>query len=57
MEEKSEIKSYKELLDNENEDLWDIFFPYMNEKQEKIKKLEEDKSKPGRHLRFITMLF
>jgi cytoskeletal protein RodZ len=57
MDDKRDNKNYAELLNNENDDLWDIFFPYMSEKQEKMKKLEEEKSKPGRHLRFITMLF
>jgi len=55
MEEKKGVHNIEEVLDTENDDLWDIFFPYMTEKQEKIKKLEEDKSKPRRHLRFLTM--
>ena len=57
MEEQKDIHNFKDLLDSENDDLWDIFFPYMTEKQEKIKKLEEEKEKPRRHLRFLTMSF
>ena len=57
MEEKKDIHNFEDLLNTENDDLWDIFFPYMTEKQEKMKKLEEEKSKPRRHLRFLTMLF
>ena len=57
MEENKDNRSFEDLLNAENDDLWDIFFPYMTEKQEKMKKLEEEKSKPGRHLRFLTMLF
>ena len=55
MEEKKGVQNIEEVLDTDNDDLWDIFFPYMTEKQEKIKKLEEDKNKPRRHLRFLTM--
>jgi hypothetical protein len=57
MEENKDNRSFEDLLNAENDDLWDIFFPYMTEKQEKMKKLEEEKNKPGRHLRFLTMLF
>ena len=57
MEDKNELHNFKDLLDSENDDLWDIFFPYMAEKQEKIKKLEEEKEKPRRYLRFLTMTF
>jgi len=57
MEEKKDIHNFEDLLKNENDDLWDIFFPYMAEKQEKIKKLEVEKDKPRRHLRFLTMSF
>ena len=57
MEEKKDVNNFEDLLNAGNDDLWDIFFPYMAERQEKMKKLEEVKEKPGRHLRFLTMLF
>ena len=55
MEEKRSFIDFEEVLDSEIDDIWDIFFPYMVEKQEKIKKLEEEKAKPRRYLRFLTM--
>ena len=57
MEEKKDNHNFDDLLNNENDDLWDIFFPYMAEKQEKMKKLEEEKTKPRRYLKFLTMSF
>jgi len=55
MEEKRSVIDFEEVLDSEIDDIWDIFFPYMVEKQEKIKKLEEEKPKSHRYLRFLTM--
>ena len=56
MEKKSEVVSYEEVLDSEIDDIWDIFFPYMAEKNEKLRKLDEDElAKPRRHLKFLTM--
>ena len=57
MEENKGVTNFEDVLNTENDDLWDIFFPYMAEKQEKVKKLEEEKEKPRRYLRFLTMLF
>jgi len=57
MEENKGVTNFEDVLNTENDDLWDIFFPYMAEKQEKMKKLEEEKEKPRRYLRFLTMLF
>jgi len=57
MEEKRDNNNFEDLINTENDDLWDIFFPYMAEKQEKMKKLEEEKEKPRRYLRFLTMTF
>lgn len=56
MDENKKTVYFEELLDNEVDDIWDIFFPYMSEKKEKIKKLDiSDDKKPRRHLRFLTM--
>ena len=55
MEEKRKAIDFEEVLDSEIDEIWDIFFPYMAEKQEKMKKLEEEKTKPRRYLRFLTM--
>jgi len=55
MEEKRNVIDFEEVLESEIDDIWDIFFPYMVEKQEKMKKLEEEKVKPRRYLRFLTM--
>jgi len=46
----------EEVLDTEIDDIWDLFFPYMVEKQEKLRKLDQqEQSKPRRYLRFLTM--
>jgi len=56
MEEKKNSMKFDEVLDTEIDDIWDIFFPYMIEKKEKLQKLEEsEKTKPRRYLRFLTM--
>ena len=56
MEEKRDIVKFEEVLDTEIDDIWDIFFPYMAEKKEKLQRLEPEKQgKKTRHLRFLTM--
>jgi len=56
MDKNKKAVNYEELLDNEIDDIWDIFFPYMNEKKESLKKLDvSDQKKPRRYLRFLTM--
>ena len=56
MEEKKDIVSFEEVLDSEIDDIWDIFFPYMKEKKEKLEKLNiNEQSKPRRYLKFLTM--
>jgi hypothetical protein len=57
MEEKKETVRFEEVLESEIDDIWDIFFPYMTEKREKLKKLNanEQQSKPRRYLKFLTM--
>jgi hypothetical protein len=57
MEERKETVRFEEVLESEIDDIWDIFFPYMTEKREKLKKLNtnEQQSKPRRYLKFLTM--
>jgi len=56
MEKKDTVVSYEEVLDTEISDLWDIFFPYMNEKSNKPRKTElVEQSKPRRYLKFLTI--
>jgi len=56
MEDKRKAIEYEEVLDSEIDDIWDILFPYMAEKKERLKKLDEtEKNKPRRHMRFLTM--
>jgi len=56
MEDNKDNVNFEEVFDSEMDDIWDIFFPYMMDTQEKIQRLEEeDKSKPRRYLRFLTM--
>jgi len=51
--------SFEEVLDTEIDDIWDIFFPYMMEKREKITKPQKrsvkEHSKPRRYLQFLVM--
>jgi len=57
MDEKETIK-FEEVFDSEVDDIWDIFFPYMAEKKEKLKKVEPTQQpKNRRHLKFLTMSF
>ena len=56
MEEKDIAVNFEEVLDSEVSDIWDIFFPYMNEKKTKPRKTElEEQSKPRRYLKFLTI--
>jgi len=56
MEEKRNVINFEEVLDSEIDDIWDIFFPYMAEKKEKLRKLDPaEKTKPRRYLKFLTM--
>lgn len=56
MQDKKEDIGFEEVLDNEIDDIWDIFFPYMSENREKQEKISAvEKSKPRRYLRFLTM--
>ena len=59
MEENKKSINFEEVLDTEIDDIWDIFFPYMVEKKEKMQKLDpnEQQTKPRRYLRFLTMCF
>jgi len=56
MEDNKKIVNFEEVLDSEIDDIWDIFFPYMVEKKEKLRKLEQpEQTKPRRYLKFLTM--
>ena len=56
MEEKRNVVNFEEVLDSEIDDIWDIFFPYMAEKKEKLRKLDpSEQTKPRRYLKFLTM--
>jgi len=56
MEEQNKNIDFEEVLDKEVDDIWDIFFPYMVEKKEKLKKLDQKElTKPRRYLKFLTM--
>ena len=56
MEEKDTVVNYEEVLDTEISDIWDIFFPYMSEKNSKPRKVElTEQSKPRRYLKFLTI--
>jgi len=58
MEREKDFMDYEEVLDSEFDDIWDIFFPYMADKKDKLIKIDESEiAKPRRHLRFITMMF
>jgi len=58
MEEERDYTDFDEVFDSEFDDIWDIFFPYMADKKDKIIKIDESEiAKPRRHLRFLTMMF
>jgi len=56
MEEKRNVVNFEEVHDTEIDDIWAIFFPYVNEKSEKVKKLDQSQqTKPRRYLNFLMM--
>jgi len=56
MEENRNIVNFEEVHDNEIDDIWDILFPYIGEKKEKLIKLDQSQqTKPRRYLNFLTM--
>ena len=56
MEESGKIITFEEVLDSEIDDIWDIFFPYKQEKKETILKLDQpEKVKPRRYMKFLFM--
>jgi len=56
LEENRNIVDFDEVLDSEIDDIWDIFFPYMQEKKETIHRLDQpEKSKPRRYMKFLTI--
>ena len=56
MEENRNKVDFEEVLDSEIDDIWDIFFPYMADKKEKLRKLDPaEQNKPRRYLKFLTM--
>lgn len=55
MAQKGEEVNLEEVLENEVNDIWDIFFPYMEGKSEAADLTADEKSKPRRHMRFLTM--
>jgi len=58
MDDRNDSMDFEEVFDNEIDDIWDIFFPYMTERKESLKRLEEpDQKKPRRYLKFLTMCF
>ena len=56
LEESNSLIKLEEVLDSEIDDIWDIFFPYMKEKNEKVLKLNQtEKEKPRRYLKFLSI--
>jgi len=56
LEEKQKVIDFEEVLDTEIDDIWDIFFPYMQEKKEKVLKFDQpEKTKPRRYMKFLTI--
>lgn len=56
MDEKKEELGFEEVLDDEIDDIWDLFFPYMVEKKEKVNRLNStEQSKPRKSLKFLSM--
>jgi len=56
LEENRNVLNFEEVLDTEIDEIWDIFFPYMQEKKEKIRRLEEtEKQKPRRYMKFLSI--
>jgi len=56
MEDNKNTVVLEDVLDSEIDDIWELFFPYILQEQEKLRKLEQpEQSKPRRYLRFLTM--
>ena len=59
MEEKKNNTCYKEVLNSEMNDIWDIFFPYMADNEEEERKpsitLIKEKRQPRSYMKFLTM--
>jgi len=56
MEDKKDVVVLEDVLDNEIDDIWELFFPYILQEQEKLRKLDQpEQSKPRRYLKFLTM--
>ena len=56
MEENKKNTDFEEVLDTEITDIWDIFFPYMQEKKDKVLKLDfTEKTKPRRYMKFLSI--
>jgi len=59
MEEMNNLVNFEEVLDTENNDMWDIFFPYMADKEEISPTIEVKKQNKilgnSRHMKFLTM--
>ena len=56
MEDKKYVVLLESVLDDEIDDIWELFFPYILQEQEKLRKLEQpEQNKPRRYLRFLTM--
>jgi len=56
MEENNNNVNFEEVFETEIDDIWDIFFPYMADKKEKLRKLDQqEQTKPRRYLKFLTM--
>ena len=60
MEENKTNMRFEEVLDTEISDIWNIFFPYVDDKiyDKKVKRQKrdlEEQSKPRRYLKFLTM--
>ena len=56
MEENGNIVNFEEIHDSEFNDIWDIFFPNVVEKREKLQKRDlANQTKPRRYLKFLTM--
>ena len=56
MEESRSVVDFEEVLETEIDDIWDIFFPYMQEKKEKVQLLDQtEKTKPRRYMKFLSI--
>jgi len=54
--ENSKNIDFEETIDEEIEDIWDIFFPKASENTTKKQKLDsQEQTKPRRYLKFLTM--